>query len=68
MVDYDLELEAPETGRHLCHCENSFNQVSVCSCKLPASGDWTAVIRSAHNKGPFQVTGRTTMLEDGAAE
>ncbi|MGB5622242.1 MAG: trypsin-like serine protease [Gammaproteobacteria bacterium] len=68
VVDYDLELEAPETGRHLCHCENSFNQVSVCSCELPAAGNWTAVIRSAQNTGPFQVTGRTTMLEDGAAE
>ncbi len=68
VVDYDLELEAPETGRHMCHCENSFNQVSVCSCELPAAGEWTAVIRSAHNKGPFQVTGRTTMLGGGAAE
>ena len=68
LVDYDLELEAPETGRQSCYCENGFHQVSVCSCKAPASGEWTAVIRSVANKGAFQVTGRTTMLDDGAAE
>lgn len=68
VVDYDLDLEAPETGPHQCECENSFNQVSVCSCELPAAGEWTAVIRSAHNKGPFQVTGRTMTLDGSAAE
>jgi len=68
LVDYDLELEAPETGRQSCYCENGFHQVSVCSCKAPTSGEWAAVIRSVANKGAFQVTGRTTMRDDGAAE
>lgn len=68
IADYDLGLRAPGTGEHSCRCENGLHQVSVCSCDAPAAGEWTAVVSSVANKGPFQLTGRATMRDRSAAE
>ncbi|MGB5248536.1 MAG: trypsin-like serine protease [Gammaproteobacteria bacterium] len=59
IVDYDLALAGPDGSVAAeCRCENSFHQVSVCSCPLTSQGEWTAIIKRVANRGPFQLQGR----------
>ena len=66
VVDYDLDLRPPAAADDLaCQCDNDFHQVSACRCDVSAPGEWTAVVRSVINRGPFQLMVRQLPAEGG---
>jgi hypothetical protein len=66
VVDYDLDLRPPAVGDDpACRCDNDFHQVSACRCDASAPGEWTAVVSSVINRGPFQLMVRLLPGESG---